>query len=374
MKSFKNILSILILLVLLLPAAQQYFKLAELEPLHGAYHLPDTVSPTLSHIASGEFQEKYSAYYEYQIGFRPFFIRLRNQLYFWFFQKSTNHIVIGNNNQLFPWDYWFAYVGQYSISEDTVNHRVELIKELSDSLKAKNKTFLCVIAPNKVRCMPEIIPREHASTPSSKTTYHKFLQAFGETDVPLLDLNDYFLKAIDTSRYPLFANTSVHWSGYGMNLGMKKMLEELERLSGKDIVNLEFEGWEMKDSTIVSDVDMSNLMNLLIPYQTEKLAFPVYKNLKEQQAQPARILIIGDSFFWNFYNFTIIWEVFDLKSRFWYYNNTQMDMEQKSTPISELSEHAAVDSADFVIIMATEINLYQFPYGFPEAYLYEYKE
>ncbi|MDZ7848083.1 MAG: hypothetical protein U5L96_15755 [Owenweeksia sp.] len=156
-----------------------------------------------------------------------------------------------------------------------------------------------------------------------------------------------------------------------MNLGVAWMIDTLEALGGKNLLNVRAE-WRLRDSTLpTSDRDMAELMNLLYPVPSEPLAFPDFDLSGQEGAQPANILIIGDSFFWNYYAFEIRHQLFHPSTRFWYYNNTQRDLYGQETPVSELSAHEAVRNADYVVILATEANLHMFPYSFPEKFLEE---
>lgn len=371
MKWFKNILFFMLLALLCVPLVQQLTKVVEVEPLSGAYNLPDTVPLTGETWFEGEFQGKYSPYYEYVFGFRPVFVRLRNQLHFWLYHESTNTVVPGEDDQLFAWGYWADFRGFNRLAKDSLEVKMKHLAMLQDSLQKMNKPMLLVIAPNKVRYMPEHLPRHFEKEAGEESNYAYTLDLLKKYELPVLDLNGLFLKMKDTVSFPLFANTSTHWSGYGMNLGMKYMIDTLEKMSGDDLKNIRFSGWALRDSSLSSDRDMGELMNLLFPYDTEPLAFPQWNLQGQDSAQKTNVLLIGDSFFWNYYAWGEMFEIFDMKTRFWYYNNTQMDLEQASTPVEELSAREAIKNADYVVILATEANLHLFPYGFPEKYLSE---
>lgn len=356
-----------------LPLTYQVYPWFEEKPLNGAIEEPPKPQLSSKSWWEGSFQQGYSAYYEYQVGLRPFLIRLRNQLYYWMYDQSTTYVVPGKSDQFFSWDYWAAYRGLDFVGVDTISARVERIAALRQRLNLVGKELLVVIAPNKVRYMPELLPERLDKLPGKETNYRFYRHRLKRAEVPLLDFNDCFIQAKDTVLKPLFANTSIHWSGYGMHLAISKIIDTLEVLGQRNHINMRYADWVMADSAISSDRDMVDLMNLLLPPSTEPLAFPDYNLDTLDTATPVKMLLVGDSFFWNFYSFPVRHQIFAPESRFWYYNNTQMDLAGNRTPVDSLSATRAVSGVDYVIILATESNLDRFPYGFPGDYLEEGK-
>lgn len=373
MTRIKKILFALILAALFLPLSYQIHPWVGLVPLKGVTVEPKKPELTTSNWWSGLYQQNYSSYYEYHIGLRPLLIRLRNQLYYWFYHQSTTYVVPGRDGQFFSWDYWASYRGLDFVGKDSVEARAERIGQLRDQLNQTGKELLVVMAPNKVRYMPENLPERLDKSPGSQTNYECYRNALERTGIPVLDFNEDFIKAKDTVLTPLFANTSIHWSGYGMHLAINAIIETLESLGQRNHINLGYTKWETMDSSISSDRDMVDLMNLLLPPDTEELAFPVYSLNSSGDACPVKLLLIGDSFFWNFYSFPVRYQIFAPESRFWYYNRTQMDLSGNRTPVETLSATRAVSEVDYVVILATEANLDRFPYGFPADYLGELK-
>lgn len=359
------------MMLLSLPFIQEHFQIVEEKPLFGAVVEPEKPDLSIENWFSGEFQEEYQPYYEYQIGFRPFFIRLKNQLHFWLFNKSTTYAVVGKENQLYSWDYYNVYRGNNFLGEDSIRAKVDNLVMLRDSLEVLEKPLLCVIAPNKVRSRPQYLPDHYDKRPGENSNYLSMVDELEANGLHYLDLNQWFVEIDRIVPHTLYANTSTHWSGYGMSLGYARMIERLEEMSGKDLINMNWSGIEVIDSSFGSDRDMSDLMNLLFPIQTEKLAFPQFELDNQGDAEPVKALVIGDSFFWNLYAFDEMKKIFHEDTRLWYYNKTQMDLDQTRISVSELSAHEAVQNADFVIILGTDANMNAFPYGFPEKFLNE---
>ncbi len=356
------------MLFLWLPLLQQGKPVMTTKPLKGAFEIPE--KPELSQESwwNASYQNQFNSYYEYQVGLRPWLIRLRNQLYYWLYDQSTTYVTPGKSNQFYSWDYWAAFQGLDYLGEEMIADKVKLLSTLKDSLQRRNKDLLCVIAPNKVRYMPEYLPDRLSTEAGKRTNYKSFTEMLAAHQVPTIDFNQSFIERKDTVLNPLFASTSTHWSAYGMHLGISMVIDSLEALGQRNLINMRYADWVMKDSCIDSDRDMVDLMNLLFPPATEPLAFPIYNLDTTGRAEPARVLIIGDSFFWNFYAFDIRKSIFSEGSKFLYYNTTQMDLEGNRIPFDPSALPSIMEQVDYVVILATESNLDRFPYGFPETY------
>ena len=372
MKGHKDIAFIIIMVLLLLPIIQVLYPVFNERPLKGAVIHPEEPEWSLASWRNGEFQRGFGDWYEYQIGLRSFLIRLRNQWYFSLFRESTTYVRLGKSSQFFSWDYWSTYKGYDNVSRDTVIARANKLAALRDTLEKQNKHLLCVIAPNKVRYMPEFLPDELDSSPGEHTYYDLYRQELLNHGIPLLDLNKYFLELKDTVLKPLFASTSIHWSGYGMHLGISEIIRSLEVLGQRSHEHMRYASWVMKDSVINSDRDMVDLMNILLEPPTEPLAFPEYVFEQHETDRRAKVLLIGDSFFWNFYSFDGRFQIFHPSTRFWYYNQTEYDVQGIMTSVSELSARETLKHVDYLVIMATESNLGKFPFGFTDKFVHEY--
>lgn len=117
MKSLKYILFIVLVVILFLPLYQQLYPFVELKPLNGEYK--KTIKPSLSSKGwfSGEYQTHFDKYYNDTIGFRPFFVRTYNQIYYSIFSTSGNKgIVSGKDGYLYEYNYidatWIRLFGR----------------------------------------------------------------------------------------------------------------------------------------------------------------------------------------------------------------------------------------------------------------------
>ena len=313
-------------------------------------------------------------YYEDRIGLRPFFIRLKNQLVYSLYKESTSTVIIGKNGQLLEKSYHQAFMGPPLEPKDSIHHRIKSMAQAIDSLKARGKTVLTVIGPNKVDVFREYIPDEYTSLPKDSTAYQYVLRYLNKYKVDYLDFNKSFRENRDSAPYPLISNTGVHWSGYGNHVAQEEIRSWLKAKSNIDLAGPMVKSWQLTNQHATCESDLANLMSLLFPIETEPLAKAEYA-LRDTLRPRIKALIIGDSFFHNYYSFPeLLWRSYDIDSKFWRYNKTQIDMSFNGTPVSELSAHQTTEEMDFIIFMATAYNMDTFPFGFPEKYLNEVRK
>lgn len=351
------------------------FKPIEITPLNGAYYPANPPSLTLQNFTSGAFQNEANAYIQKSDEVRPPLIRLYNQLYFWMYGKSTNFVVVGKQNQLFSYDYWSSFIGFNYKGHRKLVEDVQSIKRLQDSLSTMGKEFLYVIAPNKVRCMPEFLPDALQSTPGDTSNYNKVLKLFKQHRVKYLDLNAHFANSFKEYKYPIFANTSTHWSAYGMSLSLQKIFGSLELMNKENVINLKFRNWTLKDSTLNSDKDMSEIMNLILPIETESLAFPKAEQDLNRSLRPVKPFVIGDSFFWNILGLSYLTRILDVNAHFYYYNVTHKSINSlNDESLNKRNARLDVEGSDFVIFVTTEANLGNLTYDFPKRFFEDSKK
>ncbi len=358
--------------LLCLPLFQQVFKPFEQRPLSGAYNLPDTVPLTLGNWASGQFQDKYSPFYEYDIGFRPSFVRLRNQLYYWTYHKSTNYISVGKQDQLYAWNYWAPYWGLDLVTEDSVAARVQRVALLREKLDSMGVPLLVVVGANKVRYMPEYLPDDLQQEERLPNNYQNYLPAFRKAGITVVDFNAVFSGLKPKVGKAMFPNTGTHWSAYGMGMCLDSIISFADRNQNDALHNLTVDGFIKRDSIVESDIDLSNDLNLWFPIDRQPNLFPDIEISKN--GRKARLFVIGDSFYWNLYQLDAFYEVVDSSSHYWYYNNTDIAFNGERHPVEEYNPVELAAEADAVILLATEANLHLFPFEFPKEFLQRLSE
>ena len=367
MKRLKDILFFTILGAMLFTVLQSRYSYIEEKPLSGAYNLPDTVPLTVDNWFSGKFQNLYSPFYEYQIGFRPSFIRLNNQLNYWMYHKSTNYVVIGKEKQLFAWNYWAPFNGLYYIGKDSINTKVETILRLKERLDAEGVPLMVIIGANKARYMPEYLPDNYVKVEQKPNNYRDFLEGLQSTGIKLVDFNEVVLKMKPEVGKIMFPNSGTHWSAYCMGLCLDSITSYANRMNADTLKVANVEGYFRSDSIVNSDVDLANDLNLFFPWEQQTNLFASIA--VEPKGRKAKLFVVGDSFYWNLYQLDAFYEVVDSSSHYWYYNNTDISFDSSRRSVEEFDAHALVSESDLVVLIATEANLNSFPFGFAKEFL-----
>lgn len=362
MKRLKDILFFGILVAMLFTILQSRYSIIEEQPLSGAYNLPDTVPLTAKNWFSGEFQNLYSPYYEYQIGFRPSCVRLNNQLNYLVNHKSTNYVLIGKEKQLYAWNYWAPFNGQDYIGKDFVEAQVQSIIKVKHRLDSIGVPLMVIIGSNKVRYMPEYLPNSYSKEEKQPNNYQEFLKALGETDIKLVDFNEIVLKMKPEIGKSMFPNSGTHWSAYCMGLCLDSITSYANRKHADTLKMANVTGYFRADSIVNSDIDLANDLNLMSNWERQPNLFP--KTKVSAKGRKVKLFVVGDSFYWNLYQLNSFYEVADSSSHYWYYNNTDIAFDGLRLPVETFCAADLIKESDVVVLLATEANLNTFPFGF----------
>ncbi|MEZ5195368.1 MAG: hypothetical protein R2764_02890 [Bacteroidales bacterium] len=229
MRNVTKILFSILLILLLLPAFQQFTTIFKLEPLHGVIVEQELPALTKTDWFEGGFQQKMNTFIDQNYGFRPFFIRLFNQIDYSFFNKAHGAgIVIGKNKYLFESWYIWAYHGDRFIGEQKIRDNVRKLSAIRKKLKESGTELFIVLAPGKGHYYPEYIP-DYMKKPVKETNNEYYEKILAEFDLPVFDANLWFLSLKDTIQYPLFPKTGTHWSDYAAVLASDSLLNFIEK-------------------------------------------------------------------------------------------------------------------------------------------------
>jgi len=372
MKLVKNILFGTLMLITGLPLIQRTVPVFHETELKGAFDVPLKPEATLRSWFDGSYQEKYVGFAEYSIGLRPLMVRINNQIAFTAFDTAlANGVVIGKKRYLYEINYSKAWKGWDYVGQKTIDDQVNKALFVNSKLREAGKTLLFVFAPGKASFFPEYIPDRFVRQASGETTNYKaYSESFRNNNLPLIDFNSWFVGMKDTASYPLYPKCGIHWSSYGVALSMDSLVRYLEKERSIDMVDFGWSGFEIPDTLRSPDYDIAEGMNLLFPIPHDRMAYPKIWFGSEQGKVKPDLIVIGDSYYWSIYGSGLSARLFG-DNNFWYYNveahNPAWPASKKTTEINILD---AVGNADVIVILATEANLYRFPYGFLDR-LYE---
>ena len=370
--SFKEILLVFILLILIFPAFQQATGLIRVEWLKGSIDAVESDSLTLKSWLSGDYQDQNEKYQNDNFGFRNAFIRLNNEISFDFFKKAlANGVIIGKENYLFEENYIKAYYGTDFIGKDSIEHRMKRLKFVQDTLSKLNKDLVLIFAAGKGTYYSEFFPDEFV-TKKGITNYEYHLKWAKSLHINYIDFNSYFLKNKKTTKYPLYPQYGIHWSKYGMCLAADSIIHFIEKKRSIDMNTIYWDQVDMENPK-EEDYDIADGMNLIFKLGSFKMGYPQLKFENSPQKIKPNLLVISDSYYWGMYNFGLS-QVFD-KSHFWYYNK-EIYPETFSKPLAPLDVDLKkeINDHDVILLMSTQATLPDLGWGFIERMYQLYKK
>lgn len=364
----KHFLYFVLILIMLLPGIQKKFSICKEKPLNGAITLNTPDPFTRSNWFSGRFQQTYGNSFNEVIGYKPLLVRLINQINFSFFnQSSVDYIVVGKEGYLYTNNYIDAYTGKDKCRKGDLEKKVSYIYKLQKYLENKGIHFILVFAPSKARIFPEYIPSRFLSHKKGITNYEEYIRIIrqGYPDLHVLDINNYFLHLKKNTGFPLYTKGGIHWTLYAMNrYFVDTLLHYMGDQAGKPFPEMSVKNLHWSDRLIWPDDDMMQVLNLAYSPGNIELPYADFAFGKGDNSEMPRLLVISDSYYSMLHGSSSFNSLFK-KNDFWFYNKTRKPSEHYNDNNDPVFLRDDILDHDFVILMATEINISDF-FLFPE--------
>ncbi len=358
-----KMLFVILMMILYAPMVQQITHVINETPLRGAIKKVNKPYFSWQDWFSGKYQADAEKYLNTHFGFRNAMVRLNNQIYYSLFKKAkANGVIIGKNNYLYEYSYIDAYYGTDFLGKDSIYRELKKLKAVHDTLKAQGKTLLMVLAPGKATFFPEYIPdrykREKGAT--NLEYYVKYSDEFG---INHLNFSKWFLMLKDTARYPLYPQTGIHWSYYGMALAADSIVKALEKIRNIDMPDIVWKGIKMSSKLKNTDRDIERGMNLIFPLKNHPMPYP---ELDVDTTGKTRLnaIVIADSYYWQMFSAKLPHRVFK-NQEFWFYNRQIFPKRKDGTAwTNEIYLPDELKKTDIVILLCTEPVLKRVFWGF----------
>jgi len=334
--SVKRFLLFFIAGMAIIPTIQKGFHPVYSRPLNG-YLKPNPLPEfSIDSLFSGVYTFRLTKHYDQGIGFHNDLVRLYNQVDFTLFRIiHARKVVIGKENYLFEESYLTAFNGTDYKGDAIIDARVRQFSEAQQWLKnEKGILFLVLLLPDKGAYYPEKVPPRYARPAGNKTNYETYCSKLKEYGVNHIDFNAWFRSMKDTSRYPLYPKTGIHWSEYGAFLAFDSLVKYLNKIMNYELRIMK-EGQPAPSNRLPSPVmeritisdsrgrenDMERACNLLCRIPAPPLAHPQVKFEGTPSRKPFPALFIGDSFYYIWAEEGYIGNVFSNRD-FWYYDHS----------------------------------------------------
>ncbi len=361
----KHLLFILLMLLLLLPFVQQQWNILQMEPLKGAIETPVQPAFSAKNFYGSSYQDSLNTFVEQHIGFRPFLVRVNNQLHYSLFRKVfAKGVVVGKQGYLYEQSYINSYFGLDFAGEVKIKKDIEEFVVVNNWLKQNNKNLLVVLAPGKARYFHEFIPDHLRPDTISGTNYEQIKRGLVDNKIAHIDVNEWFTKLKPTTHYPLFPKSGIHWSHYGMYLAFDSILRKAAEVIGHSFVKFEYNSIVLSDSLRKPDQDIWEGLNLF--FQPNDYPMP-YLDFRFVDAKPdlmPKTIVVGDSFYWQFFGSGFATRSFN-QHDFWYYNSLIFPGDGRpAIERKEVDLLAEVNQKNLIIILQTEAALDRLGFGF----------
>ena len=358
------------MLVFALIFIQEKTHFVRLEPLGGV--VEDVAWPkiTMKRYIDRSYQTNLEKYSKQKFGFRECFIRCYNQ-YLWdvYGVSSVAGVSVGHDGWLYePWFVDEYYNGlMYKATDDPEFYKSTLRKEavrlykLQEVLKSLGVTLFVMIEPGKERVYPEHLPdREKYEIEGVRPVdYYPYL--FDSLGINYVDFSKYFVEQKGKVDYPLFPQTGTHWSNIAAVHVADSLIRYMESIGNMNMNNLEIRE-PYCDSTRKPDDDLERMMNLIREIPKSPNMYADVSVVDDTSASRPKLLINGDSFFWNIINQIDMDSVFS-KWQYWYYNSTiYHNPDYYST--NDVDYAAELLSSDYVVLSYCTAMIYGLGYGF----------
>lgn len=311
----------------------------------------------------GSFQKNQELYAKDHVGGRASLVRLHNQLDYSLFGKiNANGIDVGKEGYLFERGYIYEYLGKNFVGKAKIDENTRRVKLLQDSLAKLDKTLLVVLAAGKGSYFPEYFPEKFQNYPKTISNYEYYKQTLTKSNVNLIDFNQWFLEMKDTTSYPLFPKTGIHWSDYAEYLVADSLINYIEEVRNIDLPEIICEDVEWHNPPIKRDRDIEEGMNLIQTFDNFEMPYPKIR-FETDGKTPLNAMIVADSYYWGLQNMGFTNQVFD-EGHFWYYNNSIHPNVGAANKVVDVDLLEQVAKKDIIILLATEATLPAFAWGF----------
>lgn len=363
-----NTLFGIIMLLLLLPMLQHFTGLVPIGKLGGYEPINQDVALTKAGWLNSSYQVEKENYIKHHFGFRNWFLRVDHQLAYSLYHNSKVYAVrLGKEGYLYDYDYIKAHNGEDFVGEEVINAKLDKFKKIQEALAAKGKHIFVIIGPNKADFFPEYLPDEYAVPREGiKTNYDYYIKGMKQREINHIDANGWFMQMKETSPYPLYPQTGIHFSFYGAALFADTIVSHIEEAIDKDLPDFGWSNIEWDEEPREEDDDLEEALNIMVNLPSYKLPYPKIE-INEKGKYKPKTLTIGDSFFWRFVNWNGLTKLFD-NGQFWYYNR---DAHPSGEQVANLNFGAAIEEAEVIFIVMASVNFWRFGFEFDDQ-LHDY--
>lgn len=364
MRNVPKILTIATMLMLLLTMAQGLWHFVPVKSLTGVSYDCEMPKLTMRTYVDGSWQAEMDRYARRSFGFREYTIRLYNQYVWSCYHHTTNKGVVPGRKgyiyeRYFVEDYYESRMYKYTDDPAVLLEKFECeaarLGKLQSLLKEYGTTLFVAVLPGKDVLYPEYLPsRDTMTRTPGPRAYPEYLRLFDKYGVNYVDVMGWFKDIRDEVPYELMTKHGTHWSNIASTYAFDSIMRYMQSIGGAPIRPVQISE-PYYDEVRKPDADLVELFNLVVAPRQPRCKYADVRIADTSQSRP-KLIVIGDSFFWNVtYNYPID-SLFGY-THYWFYNNTvYFDPEHDNT--SQIDIVQAVKDADYVMLSYCTGQLY----------------
>lgn len=224
---------------------------------------------------------------------------------------------------------------------------------VQDTLHELGTELVFVLAPDKATFFEEKIPGYYKRKRNPYNNYTYITERAVDIGIRFIDLNKYFLSIKDSSPYPLYPKSGIHWSNYGSFIALDSIIHYIEAAKNINLNDITIDSIEVTTSPKHPDYDIGKNINLLCQIPQWEMAYPSLKYEDNPDRPKPKMLVTGDSYYFNIYNYNFTDHLFS-NNAFWYYANwVYPENYKKKTEAKGLDIKKEVEEKDILLMMVT---------------------
>lgn len=348
-------------------------------PLNGVTDASERQYDTFQDCWTGKAQNEIEQQYNNSFGGRRFFIKLRNQLMYSIFNKSSNkYVLMGKDKYLFEHAYVERELSYSRANNEEIDANIEKLVELDNILKEKNKELFIFVTPSKGHYCRDKIPNYYFSLPkvSDDNDYDYFIKRIENTTLSYFDSRSYIDSQTETNlNAPCFYKTGIHWSYSYAYLCTKGFLDMANAKSRFDLGDFSFEEHKLNEP-VHPDADLYLTLNLLNKPRGSFYSIEMQIN---REGDKPKVFMRGGSFMGSSINHLLRYGLLDGTV---YFENTDLFKNPCTdhTTYQQITNYDQyttlkedLDKSDIVVLEINEAAIHKMTFGFAD-YLVTHKE
>ena len=371
--------------ILLLPLAQMRFHFLHETELRGVTLETRRPSWAFAGWWSGTFQKDFEAWFDENLGFRGYFIKIDNQIGYSVFHdassKAVDRPVLGLKGMLYEEAYVQALNGSAIPAEADLAALAARLRRLEDAFAARDIPFVFVVSPSKAALYPEYVRPEFLLPKARRlpTTYERFVRELQREGVRYVDGHAILAREKARGAPLLYPPGGIHWSTYGAHFVVRAIWSEFEKQLARPLVMLRCDSLSLDARPLPGGVepdetDMERLLNAVkIDHGGWKYAHPTLVSDSTANTFRPRLLLVGDSFGWQLTRILARQEMVATIDYYYYFKKhwriTSPSPKPAAMPPRRVDWDKDVFSADAILLEVNEIQIDSTGCGFVDQAL-----